>query len=212
MIHKILEKNGCKDRETFEKIRKKGENDNYICKLIRADSIKEFIIFINKENIPLSNTIKPTFLETNDLLTSWNIDLIKYAAFYGSINIFKYLILNGIKLDPKIWKFAIHSNNSEIIQILIDNDIESEYGYVANYEEAVKCHHNDIANYLYENFIQDQIYTNECFMAFNYLQFPENLSDIKNFTDLCEFNYINLVKLLLNTKIDVNSKTERVFI
>lgn len=36
--------------ENFYELRKIGENGNYICKLIQNDSIKDFIIFVNKNN------------------------------------------------------------------------------------------------------------------------------------------------------------------
>lgn len=37
----------------FEEKRKKGENDGQICYLIREDMIEEFIIYVNKKNLPL---------------------------------------------------------------------------------------------------------------------------------------------------------------
>ena len=35
-----------------------------------------------------------------------------------------YLRNNGVKLTPSLWHYAIHGNNSEIIQILEDNQIK----------------------------------------------------------------------------------------
>ena len=52
------------------------------------------------------------------------ITLIEYAAFFGSIQIFNYLKLNKISLTPSLWKYAIHGNNAEIIQILEENHFQ----------------------------------------------------------------------------------------
>ena len=106
--------------EDFEENRKIGENEHYICELIRKDLIEDFIIHVNKNNIPLKSLIKGSIYEThpklivshdNDLSDFWQPSLIKYAAFFGSIQIFQYLLSNGVDLDNEIWEYAIYSNN-----------------------------------------------------------------------------------------------------
>ena len=85
---------------------------------------------------------KPTFIE--------------YASFFGSIQIFKYLILNNVDLISSVWYYAIHSQNAEIIQILIDNNVEFPNKDVnLCIDEAIKCHHNEIANYLIDIFSKE---------------------------------------------------------
>ena len=42
----------------FESKRQEGQNDSYICSLIRNDSVEEFIAYINRQNISVSNYIK----------------------------------------------------------------------------------------------------------------------------------------------------------
>ena len=49
--------------------------------------------------------------------------LIEYAAFFGSIQIFKYLVKNGVELYPSLWNFAIHGNNPELISFLEDSGL-----------------------------------------------------------------------------------------
>ena len=77
--------------DNYDENRKNGENENYICKLIRDDSIEDFIIYINRTNLPFSQRIKTSIFETNSYLLNNNPTLIEYAAFFGSIQIFKYL-------------------------------------------------------------------------------------------------------------------------
>lgn len=73
------------DLNVFDNFHEKcliGENELYICSLIRNDSIEEFIIYINQNNISLSNSIKPSIFETNSLLinSKENQTIIEYAA------------------------------------------------------------------------------------------------------------------------------------
>ena len=90
--------------DSFIKDRKDGENSSYICKLIRNDSIQEFNAYVHKNNISLSKTeINNSIFETNQFLMKKKVTLIEYAAFFGSIQIFKYLIMNGVDLTPSLW-------------------------------------------------------------------------------------------------------------
>ena len=44
--------------ENFEEKREIGENDSYICQLIRNDSIEDFVSFVNQKNVYLSNQVE----------------------------------------------------------------------------------------------------------------------------------------------------------
>ena len=76
----------------FEEKRQKGENDSYLCELIRTDSIEDFISYVNQKNISLSSKIKSSIFETNSFLVEKEPSLIEYTAFFGSIQIFQYLL------------------------------------------------------------------------------------------------------------------------
>ena len=49
----------------YEEKRLIGENDSYICSLIRNDLVEDFIAYVTRENIKLSSLIKPSIYETN---------------------------------------------------------------------------------------------------------------------------------------------------
>lgn len=110
--------------ENFEELRKHGENDDRLYQLIRKDMLDEFIIFQNTNNIDLSSNIESSEYETIPFIMGKSISLIECAAFFGSINIFKYLQVNNIELKTSLWLYAICGNNFEIIQILQDNKIQ----------------------------------------------------------------------------------------
>lgn len=111
------------ESEKFDKKRFEGENDDQICRLIREDEIESFTQYISKANISLSSTVGSSIFETNSFLINKNPSLIEYAAFFGSLKIFNYLIENKIELTPSLWLYAIHSNKMELIHILENNKI-----------------------------------------------------------------------------------------
>ena len=82
----------------FYSKRKEGENDNYLCQIIRTKRTKEFIVHIIQNNIPLDSYIPTSIYETNQLFLKDNkIKIIDYAAFFGSNEVIKYMVLNKQK-------------------------------------------------------------------------------------------------------------------
>ena len=66
--------------------------------------------------------------------------------------------MNNVKLTSSLWIYAIHSRNAELIHLLEENGIESEdKTFEECLKESIKCHHNDIANYIKENCLDEKI-------------------------------------------------------
>ena len=215
--------------------RKNGENDTYICQLIQKDSIVDFITYVNRNNISLSNTIiEPSIFESNTLLIENPPSLIEYAAFYGSIQIFQFLQLNNVELKPSLWIYAIHGRNPEIIHLLEYNHVnppsnKSEYEFEISYEichiESIKCHHYELTEYIENNLLinksEYEFYFNlvddendkikpYCFEYYSYSNFPSNLNNQMVLNYLCKFDYAALLDIYLkNIDIDPNFKTTR---
>lgn len=230
---------------SFSEKRRAGENDDRLCSIIREDSLDDFLSYITEEKVPLNSEIKYSIFETNRLLIEIKkVTLIEYTAFFGAVQIFHYLRTHEIELSPHIWKFAVHSKSLEIIHFLIENKIEPDFEpkddeyssfdlfshlsvderrdlfFQEILEEAIKCHHNEVANYIIINIIQrdiekfnDEKYFNDNVLSYafhyhNYLYFPENLDEIDFiFLYACKFGYFQIVDLLLNTgKININKQ------
>ena len=173
--------------ETLKEKCQIGENELYICSLIRQDLVEEFISYINRANISLLTTIKPSIFETNRFLYDKEVTLIEYAAFFGSIQIFQYLKYNNVPLTSSLWLFAIHSNSAEMIHLLEENDIKpTDKTFKQCCEEAIKCHHNDIAIYIKENLLQakdkfkelNDIFAQCILSSYNYYFLPDDISTI----------------------------------
>ena len=198
----------------FYEKRKTGENDGYICELIRKDSIDDFIIYVTRNVCSPNSIINPSIYETNNfLLKNEKITLIEYAAFFGSIQIFNYLRLNKAELTPSLWLYAIHGKNAEIIHLIEENQIKpKDESYNDCLIESIKCHHNDIANYILDQLlVKDKNTTNDVFL--NCIKYCNIFFEQKNiineslFFYLCRYDYYKLVKFFLNENyIDINAK------
>lgn len=51
--------------DKFKEYREKGQNESYICEVIRQDAVVEFIRHVNMNNISLSSEINDSIFETN---------------------------------------------------------------------------------------------------------------------------------------------------
>ena len=208
-----LQTNGTDILINYDENRQKGENESYICSLIRNDSIVEFISYVNKSNIPLDSDIEKSIFETNSILNEKVPTLIEYATFCGSVQIFQYLKINNVKLTPSLWIYAIHSNNAEMINFLEESNVNPpDDSYEKCLEESIKCHHNEIASYFLEQKLENidisKIY-GYCFKYYNYLFLPSNFDyNLVSFY-ICQYHYDNLVKILVekeNNKLIQNKE------
>ena len=217
-LNLLVETSKQTDSIDFKKKQFEGENDLYICKLIRNDMIDEFIVYIKKMNFPLVSLIKTSIFETNPFLLKHEPTLLEYCAFFGSIQIFKYLKRNKVPLTSSIWEYAIHGNNQELLNILIKNKIvPKDKTYRSCLEESIKCHHINITNYIIEHLIDN--YEEICnqnnkfnknihyysFRYHNYMFLPTDFQNKFLFFYSCQFNYYALVNFYLSSKV-VNKK------
>ncbi|KAK8853725.1 hypothetical protein M9Y10_016268 [Tritrichomonas musculus] len=210
--------------ENFNEKRKIGENDDYLCELIRNDLIEEFIKYVNLNNIKLNEIIIPeSIYETNSILIEKSIDsrnLHCYALFFGSIRIFQYL-RNEIYEWPLGYAiyYAVHSRNQEIIRIVEENSKNLHYSDFLM--ESLKCHHNEIVEYIRDNYLQyDLLKDKEIFylnlklhnfefITNNYLLFPQifnNFEEILYHFVKYDYYYLLVDFLVKNKEIDINAK------
>ena len=196
----------------FETKRRKGENDTKICELIQNDSIDEFIQFVEQQKINLNETIEPSIFETNSLLIKKKPTLIEYTTFFGSLNIFNYLIEKQIELKPSLWIYSIHSQKEELINLLHDKNVQYPNNSIQScIDEAVKCHHNDLVELL-SNFAQNGEFNvfDKSVKFLNYVHFPTELNDINSFYYLCQNDNLKIVEILLKNEDLINQINTKV--
>ena len=196
---------------SFESDRMIAENHHELSRMIRTDSIDEFISYSNRANLSLSKVkIKPSIFETNLFLIDKEPTLIEYAAFLGSIQIFMFLRMKKVKLAPSLWLYAIHSNNGEIIRHLEENNLTPDDStYDKCLEESIRCNHNDIFFYIEDNLLRTidfKISLNVAlsgFKSYNYECFPTDFVNKimfynKEFHHAAKKNRYEIIFLLLS--------------
>ena len=188
----------------------KGENDNYICELIRNDSIDDFIIYTQKNSIPVNSRIKHSIFESNVFLIGKKPLLIEYAAFYGSIQIFQYLKMNYSELRSDLWLYAIHSKSGDLIQQIESLSIEPKDATFAEcFIESIKCHHNDIATYIENTHLEEEWSKIDhvveiILMNQNYAFYSDDKEKyMKSIPYLLENQYFTLLQKVLNNEFMV---------
>lgn len=127
-------------------------------------------------------------------------------------------------MTPSIWLYAIHGRNPELIHLLEEKKIYTSCFKITKdltisdyYIEAIKCHHNELADYIQNNLIQyEQINEDDVrfnsLKHYNYSFFPEDLNNDTSFFYLCQFGYPQLVRIILKTgNININARIILIF-
>ena len=198
--------------ESFDYNRRKGENNSTISSFIRNDSISEFVTYLSQTNLSCSSHIRNSIFESHSILNEKPATLIEYAAFYGSIQIVKYLWLNKVELSPSLWIYGIHSNNADIIHFLEENQVPPPNGdYQECLLQSIECHHNEISDYIssqllaseeLEDIQKQKKKIDKIFGSFNFKEMPSEFDSQFIFFYLCLYGYSDLVDLYIKPKID----------
>lgn len=132
----------------FEEKRKSRMNDSLIAKVIQEDNIYDFQNIISSTNLDINSEIPYSIFEScvavnysNDMPT-----LIEFASFFGSIKIFKFLLMQNARISSNIWDYAIHGNNYDIIHLLEDHHVK----YLYCVQGAIRYYRYDLFEYFTE--------------------------------------------------------------
>ena len=146
-----------------------------------------------------------------------HISHLDIAALYGSIDIFKYLIMNGSDMSKDIPSFAIFGGDFEIIRILEQKGIS----FNDKFYDSIRFHRYEISDWLLSNYSCEYVSLCSCINVYNYEAFLFlylNGSDINEIDSsglplsmACASNNISLVKYICefcnpNTDIVLNGK------
>ena len=129
-----------------------GRNPLEIANLIRNDDVEKLQEISSQVDFDFDQAVEPSLYERCSFINQEGgyISLIDYAAFFGSVKCFKFLLLNDSELINTA-KYAVAGGNFEIIHLCEQNHALFE----GTYKAAIKFHQNDIFRYLYENKIEE---------------------------------------------------------
>ena len=177
-ITKCLHKN-TKFKPILSEKRKNGHSNEVILKIIQTDDIDEFIAYISQNDSNIDIILEPSIYEPSQFINSCK-SLIDYAIIFGSIKIFKYLILNSNEsnfapnrkdIDQNAYYIncAILGNNPDIIHLIESNNqlCFNESCLIM----AINFHRFEIFQYIIETLnLQDmQPFINASIFSFNFL-------------------------------------------
>lgn len=202
--------------ENFYENRERGESESKLLKLIREDSMIEFVKFTNSNEIDLHMEIELSMYETNSLFIDFfnnnqnriydyvPVNLIAYAAFFGSLQIFNYLLNKGVR-NHYLLKFAIHGANTRIFRI-IENAIDFTEFAEESFNDAIRYHNNYFALFIRSNYVYyARLYTYVALKYYNFYFVEPHQIDNRLIGTLCLYGYNNLVQICLkNGRFDIN--------
>ena len=176
--------------DDYKKLRDLNEPDDELIKSLRYDDVDSLQSFLSiNEVVNLNETIVP-FNLFEDFVPNGFTSYLNYAAAYGSIKCFKYLLLNHANVDEYTFKFAVFGGNIEIIKISnqllpeINNFYEVKQQTIA----AIKKHENSLFDWIFE-----QKCTKECNNYFHEIAFESALNgNVHSFIEVVE-NRLSLI-------------------
>ena len=139
-------------------------------------------------------------------------NLLDFCAFYGSIECFKFLQINGCQFSSNITQFSIAGGNLQIIHIV------SENGFSFNncFRTSVQFHQKSITDWLVSNYACEEFIFTECLRFYDYRSFlfmflneADANIEINNQTPLfvaCQHENIDIeaFKLFIDNVEDIN--------
>ena len=129
----------------------------------------------------ISNTIDFNFEQTYEIYNS-NINLIDIATYYGSINCFKYLVLNNAPFSKNVCPFSICGGNYEIIHYLENNFPKQNFGHEICLIMSILYHQYEVTDYLNANYNSEITNKEATIISFNYYVFSTFFIQAKYFT------------------------------
>lgn len=148
--------------ELFKKMRDSGEPNDELTKSLRNDDVDTLQSIVTKRETNFSKSFVP-FNLFEQFVQNGGTSYINYAAAYGSIKCFKYLLLNHATIDDSTFKYALFGGNIEIIKIVDQQSISTENKRVVQNQRppskyqnidtlpSIMKHSNDLFDWVLEN-------------------------------------------------------------
>ena len=184
------------DSNEFLEMRNLGHTKDPLCKAIREDDFEQFLFIISNSTTDINNlSVQISLFERFAIFESDHISVIKYAAFFGAIKIFKYLLMNLSFLEDDLPKYAVAGGNFDIIHLCEEKKLS--FDQCINF--AIEYNRKEIVNYLLENYDLNEKSIKIAINSFNCKALKVILDNI------ISNNNENLIKkTILNTIINGN--------
>ena len=180
------------------------------------DQLKQYINSRNelKEEIYIDNDDDPPIwevLDTFNLYSNRDFSMLDFCSFYGSVQCFRFLKMNGYNYGVYIKEMSIAGGNIEIIHEIEQDGISFD----DSFELSVKYHHKTINEWLLSNYkcevisltkyLQYYDYHTFLFLLFNSYDINQGSPTPLEF--LCNQQIVNtdVITLLIDRGADINN-------
>lgn len=171
----------------------KGINNNEITVAIRSDDLIKFQEILEKSNLNLNSNIEYSPFEKFKYINSRPF-IIEFTAFFGSINIFKFLWLRKVRITPNLPKYAVAGGNCEIIHIIE----EVNASFDGCLEVAIEFFQTDLIKYINKSLSYE--FTTSCLISsiinYNIKYFLKIIKLNKNINELSQYGFGNKISAL----------------
>lgn len=131
-----------------------GNNDK-LSILIQKDDIDTFQKTVSQNNIDIRHhKIEISNFELTKSFPERSATLIEYAAFHGSLKIFKFLLINNTTFSAQLFQCAFCGRNNEIIHLAekMTKNIDISDSLINAMSLSIIFHYDELSEYLYENY------------------------------------------------------------
>lgn len=128
-------------------LRSNGLNNQKVALLIRKNEVVEFQKLHSQTNFSVDMKVNSSY--ENRQFAEEAPTLIEYAALFGSVEVFKYLLLNDAQVTSNLPKYAVSGGSYEIIHILEQKGVKFDNEESLN--AAILHHRNELVHYIVDN-------------------------------------------------------------
>ena len=147
--------------DEYKQMRDKGEYDDEMATALRNDDVDKFQSIVSKnEKTKLNQEIQQNMFDY--FFCKSNITYLNYAAAYGSVKCFKYILLNDGQINNLTFKMAVSGGNNEIIRIVYNKTIEyfSNPRFIKSANESaikrsIKTHQNNVFDWIIDQTLKN---------------------------------------------------------
>lgn len=151
----------------IRRLKKENEDQfNNLVEIIKSDDVTSFQENLSRTNININTKVDKNFYKID---RTYEPSLLEITCFYGSLNIFKFLMMNNATRTRMLPNYALAGGNYEIIHILERENVK--FDTIEIILEAIKFQRNDVVEYLdpdpFDAFKYSIKYDNiECFVRY----------------------------------------------
>ena len=157
-------------RKALERYNSSVESQKYVnlVTILYNDDVDQLIsFFLQYPSITINQKIPWTFVPRITYVQDVFVSILNICCMFGSVNCFKYSLMNESMIDDCTAKYSIIGGNNEIIQTLNQKALSFDYCY----QISVMNHRYSITDWLYTNFDCEDIPTIDLMISYSYEAF-----------------------------------------